>query len=89
MKLLKKEQQESYKNAKNCYICEEKLENRNVKDKRHRKVRDHFHYRGKYRGSVDSICILKYSAPKKITVTFHNRSNYDHHFIIKELAEEF
>ena len=26
---------------------------------------------------------------KKITITFHNESNYDYHFIIKELAEEF
>ena len=27
--------------------------------------------------------------PKKIPVVFHNGSNYDYHFIIKELAEEF
>ena len=26
---------------------------------------------------------------KKITITFHNESNYDYHFIIKKLAEEF
>ena len=26
---------------------------------------------------------------KKITITCHNESNYDYHFIIKELAEEF
>ena len=28
MKLLKKEQQESYENAKMCYICKEKFENK-------------------------------------------------------------
>ena len=27
--------------------------------------------------------------PKKITMVFQNGSNYDYHFIIKELAEEF
>ena len=27
--------------------------------------------------------------PKKIPIDFHNGSNYDYHFIIKELAEEF
>ena len=43
----------------------------------------------KYRGAVHSICNLKYSVPKKIPVVFHNGSNYDYHFIIKELAEEF
>ena len=26
---------------------------------------------------------------KKITIFFHNESNYDYNFIIKELAEEF
>ena len=35
------------------------------------------------------MCDLKYSVPKKIPIAFHNGSNYDYHFIIKELAEEF
>ena len=26
---------------------------------------------------------------KKITIVFHNGSNYDYHFFMKELAEEF
>ena len=33
MKLLTKEHQKLYKNAKICYICEEKFENKNLKDK--------------------------------------------------------
>ena len=32
---------------------------------------------------------LKYSIPKEIPVAFHNRSNNDYCFIIKELAKEF
>ena len=44
---------------------------------------------GEYRGGVHSICNLKYSLPKKILIAFHNGSNYDYHFIIKGLAEEF
>ena len=32
---------------------------------------------------------MKHRAPKKILIVFHNRSNYDYHFIIKKLAEEF
>ena len=31
-KLLMKEQQESYENAKNCFICKEKFENKYLKD---------------------------------------------------------
>ena len=88
MRLLTKEQQESYENPKTCYICKEKFENKYLKDKKYQKVRDHCHYAGEYRGAAHSICNLKYSVPKNICVVFHNGSNYNHHFIIKELAEE-
>ena len=60
-----------------------------MKDKKYRKVRDHCHYTGEYRGTVHTICNLKYSVPKKIPIVFRNGSNYDYNFIIKELAEEF
>ena len=32
---------------------------------------------------------IKYSVSKKIPIAFHNRSNYDYHFIINELPEQF
>ena len=35
------------------------------------------------------MCNLKYGVLKKIPIVFHNGSNYDYHFIIKVLAEEF
>ena len=38
---------------------------------------------------MHNIYNLKYSVHKKIPIALHNRSNYDYHFIIKELAEEF
>ena len=46
IKLLKKEQQESYENAQICYICKEKIENEYFKDKKHHKVGDHCHFKG-------------------------------------------
>ena len=55
----------------------------------YRKVRDHCHYTGKYRGAAHSICNLKFNVPNEVPVVFHNGSNYDYHFIIKELANEF
>ena len=85
-KLLTKEQQDSYKNAKSK---KEKFENKYVKDKKYRKFRDHYHFTGEYRGDAHGICNLKYCVPKKIPVAFHKGFNYDYHFIIKELAEEF
>ena len=54
-----------------------------------RKVRDHCHYTGKYRGAAHNICNLRYKIPKEIPVVFHNGPTYDYHFIIKQLAREF
>ena len=50
---------------------------------------DHCHYSGEYRRAEHSIHNSKYSVPKEIPIVFHNGSNCDYHFIIKELAEEF
>ena len=47
------------------------------------------HYTGGYRGAANSICNSKYSVPKKVPIAFDNRSNYDYHFITKQLPEEF
>ena len=88
MKLLTEEQKQSYEDTKICYICQENFENKYLGDKKSRKVRDHCHYTGEYRGAAHSICNLKYSLPKKILKVFHSGSNYDYHFIIKELAKE-
>ena len=52
IKLITKGLHESYENAKICYICKEKFENKNLKDKKYRKVRDHCHHTGKYRGTA-------------------------------------
>ena len=89
MKLLTKEQLESYENIEICYICQEKFENKYLKYKKYYKDRDHCHYTWKYRGAAHSICNLKYSVPKKNSIVFHNGSNYDYHFIINEQEKEF
>ena len=60
-----------------------------MKDKKYHKIRYHCHYTGEYRGAAHSICNLKYSVTKKTHIVFHNGSNYDCHFIIKEFAEKF
>ena len=63
MRLVTKEQQQSYENAKICYICKEKLENKYLKDKKYCKARDHCNYTREYRGAAYSICNLIYSVP--------------------------
>ena len=77
MMLLTKEQQESYENAKSCYICSEKFENKHAKVKEYYKVRDDCHYTSEYRDIVHSVCNLKDSITKKVPIFFHNGSNYD------------
>ena len=69
-KLLTKEQQESYEKAKICYIGKEKFENKYLKGKKYRKVRDHCYCTGEYRSAAHSRCSLKFSVPKKIPIVF-------------------
>ena len=71
-----------------CYICRKKFTQKLAKDKNHRKVRHHGHFTGKYRGAAHSICNLGFNVRSEIPVVFHDVSNYDHHFIMKELANE-
>ena len=71
----------SHMKIKKFVICEKYF-------KLKKKVRDHWHYTGKYRGAAHSICNLRYKIPREIPVVFHNRSTYDYHSIIKQLAKE-
>ena len=52
-------------------------------------IRDHCHYPGEYRGVGHDISNFKDSLPKEISIILDNGSNYDYHFIIEEIAEEF
>ena len=66
IKLLTKEQQESYEKEKICYICKETFKKYIyiLKIKNYLKARVHCHYTGDYRGAAHNICNLKYNAPK-------------------------
>ena len=66
-----------------CYICGKRFLKNFANDKNYRKVRDHFHFIGKYRGPAHSICNLRFNIQKGVFVVFHNGSNYDYHFIKK------
>ena len=87
---LTKEENKSYKDQEACHICKEKFcmdkDDKNYKSKR--KVKDHCHYTGKFRGAVHSKCNLSYKVPKDIPIIIQNTS-YDTHFIINQLVEEF
>ena len=76
---------QSYEKQKVCHICKKEF----FDDKNKKKVRDGYHYTGKFRGAAHSVCNLRYKVSKEIPIVFHNGSTYDYHFIIKKLAEEF
>ena len=61
-----------------------------IKDHINRRVRDHCHITGKYRGSAHNDCNLKLRLnPEyiKIPVIFHNLKGYDSHFIMQKIGK--
>ena len=86
---LNDEENKSYEEQEACNICEEFCTNEDDKNyKNRKKVKDHCHYTGKFRGAAHSICNLKYKALQGTPIVIHNAS-YDTQFIIKQLAKEF
>ena len=63
-----------------CFICNKGFcyDNDRKYFKNYRKVCDHCHYTGKYRGVAHNICNLRYKTTKKIPVIFHKGSKYDY-----------
>ena len=81
-----------YKEQKVWYICQKEFcyhTNEKKIIKLYKKIRDHCHFTGKFRGATHSICNLHYKVPQEIPVKIHDGSVYDYHFIITELAEDF
>ena len=90
MKPLTREDNNRYNEQKICYICKEKfcVDKDDQDCNNGKKVKDHCHITGKYRGAAHSICNLNYKDQKEIPVITHN-ATYDNHFVINQLAIEF
>ena len=73
------EEEESFKLAEECWLCEEPF----TEDK----VRDHDHLTGKYRGAAHNICNInvKQKSSSFVPIFFHNFSGYNCHLIFQEL----
>ena len=74
-------QWKKYRESTICHICYKPFIATN------RKVRDHCHYTGLYRGPAHPLCNLMYRIPSYISVVFHNLSGYDAHLFIRELGK--
>lgn len=76
---------EEYENADVCFICGKGFDE---KDLNLRKVRDHDHINGKYRGAAHNICNLQYTKLNyTVPVIFHNLEGYDLHLFIESLSK--
>ena len=75
-----REDEESFQRAEECHICKKPY------DESDKRVRDHCHVTGKYRGSAHEGCNLNFKLTNKIPVVFHNLKGYDSHFIMQEIG---
>ena len=80
------EDKTNFDNATICWICSEEFDEDND-DINKRKVRNHCHFTGKYRGAAHSKCNLDFQKPKFTPVIFHNLARYDAHLFVKALGE--
>ena len=80
------EENKSYEEYEVCHICIEMFctdeDDENYRNRK--KVKDHCHYTGKFRGAAHSICNLNYKVPKNIPVVILTLSSI---FIINQLAK--
>ena len=77
---------EKFLESKECWICKKEFDT-NPKNENYKKVRDHCHFTGKFRGAAHSSCNLKFKKPKFTPVFFHNLSGYDSHLFVKNLGK--
>jgi len=78
---MRDQDKEDFKKATECHICSKMYDD---EDKR---VQDHCHVTGKYRGSTHEACNLNYQLTDKIPVIFHNFRGYDSHFIMQQIGQ--
>ena len=82
------EEEEQFQLAEECCFCENSLGGDT--EGALRKVRDHDHLTGKYRGAAHNICNIncKQKSSSFLPIFFHNFSGYDCHLIFEELLTQ-
>ena len=75
------EDEDKFQKATSCHICGKKYK------KTDKRVRDHCHVTGEFRGSAHNQCNRDFTITDKIPVIFHNLKGYDSHFIMQEIGE--
>ena len=71
------EEEKQFQSSNMYWICEKLIEDK--------KVRDHYHITGKFRGAAHWSCNINLQLTKNVPVIFHNLRGYDSHLIFNEL----
>ncbi|KAJ8915414.1 hypothetical protein NQ315_008303 [Exocentrus adspersus] len=78
---ISKLQEHEFAISTHCHICEKPFEAGELKTK------DHCHLSGMYRGPAHQKCNLSYKNSFTVPVVSHNRTGYDSHLLIRDLAK--
>ena len=73
------EEEKQFQSSNMYWICEKLIEDK--------KVRDHYHITGKFRGATHWSCNINLQLTKNVPVTFHNLRGYDSHLNFYELKK--
>ena len=76
---MSEEKEEQFQSSNICWICGKLI------DADNKKVRDHCHVTGKFRGPVHQSCNINLWLAKKVPVIFHNLRGCDSHLFFREL----
>ena len=79
--IFEEKDREDFEAAEKCWLCSKEFEEK-------KKVRDHCHFTGKFRGAAHEKCNLQFRKPKFTPVLFHNLSGYDSHLFIRKLGKD-
>ena len=79
--LIMNEEEEYLFQQSNSCICEKLIYNDD------KKVRDHCHVTGKFRGAAHWSCNINFQLTKKIPIIFHNLRGCDSHLIFSEISK--
>ena len=75
------EEEDLFQQSSSCWICKKLIDNNE------RKIRDHCHVTGKFKGAAHWDCNINFQLPKNVHAIFHNLKGYDSHLIFSELEK--
>ena len=76
--IISEEEENLFQQSNSCWVCEKLIDNDD------KKVNDHCHITGKFRGAAQWSCKLNLQLTKEVPIIFHNLRGYEvHKFNVK------